>query len=189
MTHHLAKIVGKLAEGKSRSGGEPVASAHDVAAYILQKLGPMSAMKLQKLVYYSQAWHLVWDDQPLFPERIEAWANGPVVPDLYARHRGQFEVTEIPGGDPDRLLPGERETIDIVLGTYGALDGRKLSHLTHAETPWREARAGLRPTERSHAAITPSAMIEYYGALDASEDGVLVEDLTWEGWDAPAVAS
>ncbi|MDY6802276.1 MAG: DUF4065 domain-containing protein, partial [Cyanobacteriota bacterium] len=52
----------------------------DVAAYILKKLGPLSAMKLHKLLYYSQAWSLVWDEQPLFSERIEAWANGPVIP-------------------------------------------------------------------------------------------------------------
>ena len=49
----------------------------DIAAYILCKQGAMTAMKLQKLVYYSQAWSLVWDDKPLFRERIEAWANGP----------------------------------------------------------------------------------------------------------------
>ncbi|WP_307850044.1 MULTISPECIES: type II toxin-antitoxin system antitoxin SocA domain-containing protein [unclassified Saccharopolyspora] len=42
----------------------------------------MTAMKLQKLVYYSQAWHLVWDERPLFDEPVQAWANGPVVPDL-----------------------------------------------------------------------------------------------------------
>jgi len=52
-----------------------MATAHDVAAYILDKCGSMSAMKLQKLVYYSQAWHLVWDDAPLFEERVEAWAT------------------------------------------------------------------------------------------------------------------
>ena len=57
-----------------------MATAHDVAAYILQKKGEMTAMKLQKLVYYSQAWSVVWDERPLFHEKIEAWANGPVVP-------------------------------------------------------------------------------------------------------------
>ena len=30
-------------------------SVHDVAAYILEKQGPMTAMKLEKLVYYAQA--------------------------------------------------------------------------------------------------------------------------------------
>jgi uncharacterized phage-associated protein len=69
-----------------------MADVFDVAEYILQKQGSMTAWKLQKLVYYSQAWALVWDQKPLFPERIEAWANGPVSPDLYQKHRGQFIV-------------------------------------------------------------------------------------------------
>ena len=70
-----------------------MATVHDVAAAILEREGPMTAMKLQKLVYYCQAWHLVWDEEPLFPERIEAWANGPVVHALYDKHRGSFTVS------------------------------------------------------------------------------------------------
>jgi hypothetical protein len=50
-------------------------SAHDFAAYVLAEQGEMTTWKLQKLVYYSQAWHLVWDGEPLFTERIEAWAG------------------------------------------------------------------------------------------------------------------
>jgi uncharacterized phage-associated protein len=53
-------------------------SVLDVAQYILQRSGGMTTGKLQKLVYYSQAWSLVWDQRPLFNERIEAWANGPI---------------------------------------------------------------------------------------------------------------
>jgi len=69
------------------------ASVFDVALAILQKHGPMTAMKLQKLVYYCQAWHLVWEGRPMFRERIEAWASGPVVPELYEAHRGKFMVS------------------------------------------------------------------------------------------------
>ena len=43
-----------------------VAKVDDVASAILNRLGEMTAMKLQKLVYYSQAWHLVWEEKPLF---------------------------------------------------------------------------------------------------------------------------
>ena len=50
-----------------------MAEVLDVAAYILKKQGPMTAMKLQKLVYYCQAWSLVWQSKPLFPNDIEAW--------------------------------------------------------------------------------------------------------------------
>ena len=60
----------------------------DVAGCILQQRGAMTTWKLQKLVYYSQAWALVWDDDAIFPEEIEAWANGPVVRKLYNAHQG-----------------------------------------------------------------------------------------------------
>ena len=143
---------------------EPV-SCHDVAKYILEKAGEMTAMKLQKLLYYSQAWSLVWDDAPLFDERIEAWANGPVVPKVYELHRGKFKVSDWPRGDISRLSPQQRETIDAVLDFYGNRSAQWLSDLTHIEAPWRLARQGLRPDERGNREITHAMMAEYYGSL------------------------
>ena len=142
-----------------------MATAHDVVVYILKKQGEMTAMKLQKLVYYCQAWSLIWDEEPLFRERIEAWANGPVVPELYRVHRGQFKVRTWPKGDPRHLKPHQKETIDAVLGYYGDKSSQWLSNLTHVEDPWRDARKGLLPGDRSIRNITLAAMAEYYGSL------------------------
>lgn len=141
-----------------------MARVNDIAAYILENKGLMTAMKLQKLLYYSQAWSLVWDDKPLFRARIEAWANGPVVPRIYARHRGMFEVSSWEG-DPEALTHSERETVDAVLGYYGDWPSLVLSQLTHNERPWLEARRGLAPGERGNEEITHAAMAEYYGSL------------------------
>ncbi|MGH9931230.1 MAG: Panacea domain-containing protein [Pyrinomonadaceae bacterium] len=139
-------------------------SAHDVAAFILKQQGEMTAMKLQKLVYYSQAWSLVWDDEPLFGEEIEAWANGPVVRALYARHQGQFKVREW-NGNPEKLSDTQRETIMKVLEYYGDMPSQVLSDLSHREEPWLKAREGLAPTERGRRVITSAAMAEYYSRL------------------------
>lgn len=139
-------------------------TVHDVAAYILKKRGPMTAMKLQKLVYYCQAWSLVWDEKPLFRSKIEAWANGPVVPDLYNQHRGIFRLTEWEGS-PSALNAIQKETIDAVLKFYGDKSSQWLSDLTHQEKPWREARMGLSPGERGNHVITHASMAEYYGSL------------------------
>ena len=140
-------------------------SVHDVAAYILIKQGEMSAMKLQKLVYYSQAWSLVWDEKPLFKAKIEAWANGPVVPLLYQKHRGQFSLKAWPVGDPTKITGAVKETIDSVLKFYGDKTGQWLSELTHNERPWRDARKGVADDERGNEEITPAALAEYYGSL------------------------
>jgi uncharacterized phage-associated protein len=139
-----------------------MATAHDVAAYILDKSGMMTAMKLQKLVYYSQAWSLVWDDAPLFRERIEAWANGPVVPALYDKHRGQFQVRTWSSGNPDVLTRTQRETIDAVLKFYGKKSSQWLSDLTHREAPWVKARIGVAPGEPGRKEISHASMVEYY---------------------------
>lgn len=137
----------------------------DVAAYILQRLGPMTTWKLQKLVYYAQAWSLVWDDDALFPEEIEAWANGPVVRDLYDVHRGHFRIGEMPRGDPSRLDENQRDTIDRVLEFYGHRSPQWLSDLTHMEDPWREARSGVPEGARSGTIIFKEKMAEYYSSL------------------------
>lgn len=139
-------------------------SANDVAAYILEKMGPMTTLKLQKLLYYSQAWSLVWDEEPLFYEQIEAWANGPVVREVFNEHRNMFTI-ERTSGDPSKLNPTQKETIDSVLSFYGDKSSQWLSDLTHMEDPWKNARAGLAPGERSNRIITHASMMEYYNSL------------------------
>jgi uncharacterized phage-associated protein len=144
-----------------------MASVHDVAAYILRKMGPMTAMKLQKLVYYCQAWSLVWDEKPLFKARIEAWANGPVVPQLYQIHRGAFKVNGWLRGDPKVFdnNADEQSTINAVIEFYGDKSSQWLSDLTHGEDPWKNARRGLPPGAPCKNEITPASMAEYYGSL------------------------
>jgi uncharacterized phage-associated protein len=125
----------------------------------------MTAMKLQKLVYYSQAWHIAWSDEKLFGERIEAWADGPVCPELYSLHKRQFHVSKIDGGDVSKLSPDEKDTIDRVLGYYGEKSPQWLSDLTHMEDPWMEAREGVPDRARSQNEISPDSMARYYSSL------------------------
>lgn len=142
-----------------------MASVHDVAAAVLKLQGQMSAMKLQKLVYYSHAWHLVWEERPLFDAPIEAWANGPVVRELYNHHRGQFVVDRWPLGDPSKLTSEEWTTVEAVSEFYGDKPASWLSELTHSEDPWLRAREGLSPGERGDRRITDADMAEYYDSL------------------------
>lgn len=141
-------------------------TAADVAEAILAKTGAMSAMKLQKLLYYCQAWFLVWEDAPLFDDRIEAWANGPVLPSVYEKHRGYFTVQ--PGWfarEPQPLHAEAMDAVGRVLDFYSTKSAQWLSDLTHIEDPWVEARRGLDPDERSNREITLEAMGEYYSSL------------------------
>ena len=142
-----------------------MANVFDVAQYILKKQGPMSAMKLQKLVYYAQAWHTGWADKKLSTNKIEAWKDGPVCPSLWREHANQFRVQRLPQGDPKALNDRAKRTIDQVLEFYGDHSAQWLSDLTHAEDPWLDARRDTFPGARSNAEITPKAMQRYYASL------------------------
>jgi uncharacterized phage-associated protein len=144
-----------------------MASAHDVARYILEKKGSMDTWKLQKLVYYSQAWHLVWDEEPLFGEQIQAWSNGPVVPALWREHKGEFTMSRWPKGNISRLTKSEKESIDVVLKHYGRRTGLELRERTHREPPWKLARkrAKAPPGAPCREVIRHGDMTSYYGSL------------------------
>jgi uncharacterized phage-associated protein len=148
-------------------------SVLDVAAYIVSKQTkeyPLTAWKLQKLVYYSQAWALVWNEQPLFKEPILAWANGPVVKKLYEQHKGLFHVPKLSQGHPQNLSDKQKDVVDRVLKAYGDKTAQWLSDLTHTEQPWIEARTGLKPGERGEVVINLATMYEYYSSIDASHE-------------------
>ena len=136
----------------------------DVAAYSLEDLGSVSTMKLQKLAFYDQVQHLVTTGAPLFPEDFQAWRGGPVVPELYALHRGKFLIRpgELSSGDSSALTDAERGLIDRVCSALGGMTGAELSERSHLESPWLHAREGLAPSAPSDAVITQEAMRSYY---------------------------
>lgn len=142
-----------------------MANVFDVAKYILSKKGTMSTWKLQKLCYYSQAWHYTWTEHPLFANRIEAWANGPVVVDLFNMHRHMFMISDIQAGNISNLSDDEKNSIDIVLRDYGDMEPYALRELTHHEAPWMLARGNLPDNAKCSNEITLDSMGDYYGSL------------------------
>ena len=102
----------------------------DVSKYIVDELGEISTWKLQKLVYYCQAWSLVWDERPLFGSSIEAWANGPpACRDLYSLHKGQYSAgPKYPSGNRKaqilmRLTTASGRRLISLFGTMAAWRG------------------------------------------------------------------
>lgn len=118
----------------------------EVAKYLLSLADDdagdlISNLKLQKLVYYAQGFHLAMYNEPLFPEDIYAWTHGPVVPELYREYR-QYGPGSIPvPTDLDPAIYDERtgKLLDEVYGVYGQFSAWKLRSMTHEEPPWQEA--------------------------------------------------
>lgn len=160
-------------ENKKRSSRHK-ATARQVADYFLSLLQPengdsITHLKLQKLVYYAQAWHLVFFDKPLYNDRIEAWVHGPVVPDLYRKYRDIYP-NDVINIDPNKFdIPefskDKKALLNEVYSVYGELSGAHLEELTHSEDPWLFARGNRHPLEKCSEPITLKSMKEYYKTL------------------------
>lgn len=147
-------------------------SVLDTAKYVLHHAGDMATMKLEKLVYYCQAWSLAWDGVPLFEEEFQAWANGPVCLELFATHKGKFWLEKDYYDDrPDYPFTKDQiETMDAVLKGYADKEPQYLSELTHRERPWKETRSGVAPGAACSRVIDKTLMQEYYGGISNAEE-------------------
>lgn len=149
-------------------------SVFDVAVYILEQQSPITSMKLQKLLYYCQAWSLVWDEEPLFSEPIEAWGSGPVVRELYQAYEDHFKF--LPGninGNSANLTTRQKDIVDAIIRDYGSESSLWLSNLVHFEYPFLIARKGLSPGQRGDHIISLEEMAEYYEAVYSNGQAIL----------------
>lgn len=148
---------------------------------LLSKGLSVSPLKLQKILYYEQAWFMVFfgRENTLFEDVPEAWVNGPVYPCVYKQYRSMVDGmcdyltakdfgTEDVEGELEKLLGSlafsddERDLLEQVILMYGSKSQNQLIFLTHSELPWTEKREGLMPYERSNNPISLDTMYKYY---------------------------
>jgi uncharacterized phage-associated protein len=157
-----------------------MAQAIDLAHYLINLAAAedepqfLTHLQLQKLVYYVQGWSLAMRDTPMFSERIEAWAHGPVVRDVYPSfaHHGYLPITSNSASTVDEIIscPHELETeeCELIRSVWEAYKGFSAFHLwwmTHSERPWIDARGGAAPADRCENEITTAAMKEFFDKL------------------------
>jgi uncharacterized phage-associated protein len=134
----------------------------------------ITPLKLQKLLYYAQAWSLVLLDRPLFDEDFEAWVHGPVVRSVYNEYRRcGFEAIPAPAAAPE-LDPAALQVLEDVHRIYGERSASALESLTHAEQPWRSARGPLPLDAPSNAVIPRSLIKEFYARMLVESGGAMV---------------
>jgi uncharacterized phage-associated protein len=123
----------------------------------------ITQLKLQKLVYYADAWFLANFDKPLIKEDFEAWAHGPVVPTLYAKYRS-YGWNALPPETGVKVSEDLDGYLEAVFEEYGQYSAKKLEKMTHEETPWLEARGDLSPEAASSAKLSKVCMRNFYGS-------------------------
>lgn len=153
-------------------------TSKQIADWILSKVNTekgdtISPLKLQKLLYYCQAWHLAIFKMPIFEEDVVAWAHGPVIPSQYNRFSYILRNDNI---NPKKINIEEITFEDLetevllteVFELYNEHSATYLENLTHSESPWINARGGLKSWERSNTIIAKEVMLNFYSELNSS---------------------
>ncbi len=154
-----------------------------VIAYIFKELEEVTPLMLQKLLYYIQGIDMALYDKTMFPEDCEAWAHGPVYPEVYYLFR-DFKYNPIDDirftmldDATDILSEEERSVIDLVINTFGLYGGKALEKITHGEEPWEDARKGYAEGMPSNEPVSKEAIKSYFKSMNkkynfGSEDGI-----------------
>jgi uncharacterized phage-associated protein len=146
------------------SGGSMMVSANDVAAELRKRLPGVGPVRLHKLLYYCQGWHLAWTGKPLFAETVQAWANGPVVGTLWAAEKHGWQPPA-----PSILPDDGLSVIGYVISRYGGMTAAELIRLTHDEAPWREVTECDVPDGWNDQEISCEALATFFRA-DAEQE-------------------
>lgn len=120
-------------------------------------------LKLQKLIYYAEAWFLAHFDRSLIEEDLQAWTHGPVSPSVYAHYKNcgwDALAQEKPKKLPDEV----GGFLASVYKEYGQFTAKKLESMTHAEAPWKLTRGNLPLEARCEDPIDKLVMRNFYAA-------------------------
>lgn len=118
-------------------------------------------LKLQKLLYFAQAYHLANFNRQLFSEDMQAWAHGPVVPSVFQIYKDRSWSAIEPGAGAvvdDSVV----EYLDAVFDKFGKFGAKQLEKLTHDHDPWKVTRGDLRPEQSCNRPIDKKLMRDFY---------------------------
>lgn len=149
-------------------------TASDIAKYIIHFFHDcedlITNLKLQKLLYYVQGWHLGLYERAAFMEDFQAWVHGPVQFQVYNEYR-QYKWNPISDYFPAPSFTDHlKNHINEVLEVYGTETGYALERRTHLEDPWIIARNGLPPDAECNTIITKESIREYFRKLANEQD-------------------
>ncbi|HLP89286.1 MAG TPA: type II toxin-antitoxin system antitoxin SocA domain-containing protein [Nostocaceae cyanobacterium] len=152
-----------------------ITTANQIADYFIWLANEsgsfVSNLKLQKLVYYAQAWYLaLYDGQPLFDEDFEAWIHGPVIPALYQEYKSFSWKPILKEVEKPKFTQEVNDFLEELTEVYFGYDGFELEKMTHREDPWINARGDIPADEPSNAIIPKEAMREYYQERAETEE-------------------
>lgn len=129
----------------------------------------LTPLKLQKLMFYADAWSMALYDQELTQERFQAWVHGPVALSQYHRFKENKWRPILDEIDRPNFTGALSQHLCEIVDIFGAETGPALEAMTHQERPWIEARGGIPDDMPCNAYIDKNTTKSFYAALAAKD--------------------
>jgi len=176
------KALGRVMEIKLE---EDRSKIYLVTKHIIAKMGDITPLALQKILYYIQGFSTCLLDTPIFEDTAEAWVHGPVYKNIYDRF-SNYQYNNISNDDfssytnlddNDTLSSDEKKLVDSIINNFGCYSGKILEKMTHKTDPWIQARNGLDKKESSSNQIKLEDINIYFAKIIKDNNIKTINDI------------
>lgn len=155
-----SSMIPMLEDNDQQQGDKAQDKIYHVVQYILGVSEDVTPHALQKILYYAQAFFKVFYGYHLFEDDCEAWAQGPVYPNIYYQLKDSYDHPLMKNSCS--LDDKEQFFIDLIMRYFGCYSGKSLERMTHCEKPWRDARSGMMSVQVEGRVIEKSSIEKYF---------------------------
>lgn len=166
------KLPSEIAYKKSREAVDKIlegnlnkeSKINRVINYILNRCGDITPLALQKSLYYVQGFYYAFNNKFLFEEDCQAWAHGPVYPEVYFKYKHyKFDSIESKIEVSDTIFTSsELIIIENVIKHFCCYSGKVLEKFTHSEYPWLQTRGEIPELKSSTEIIKKEYIGKYF---------------------------
>ena len=151
-----------------------------IANYIITHIGEVTPLALEKLLSFSNGVNYALNGTQLIYEESQAWAHGPVYPQMYNKYK-RFGYKPISDGIYSthgcmlsKLKDEEINAIDLVINTFGLYSPKTLEKISHSQELWKEKRIGYKDDEAGREVIDEDSIRLFYTEnMLNSEDAIM----------------
>ncbi len=138
------------------------------AEYILHKSEEINHLKVQKILYFLEGYHLAVFGKSLIEGQFQAWKYGPVVPEVYQQYKtnsilyNNIKKQELSDCFVCGLSGEQLWLVNYVIDVCNKFDADMLRDITHQQIPWVDARQGLNENENSNRIISKKQIQQWF---------------------------
>lgn len=152
-----------------------------IVNYVITSIGEVTPLALQKLLSFSNGVNYALNGKQLINEECQAWAHGPVYPQIYNKYKRygykpiDDGICSTHGCMLSKLSKDELKAIDLVISTFGVYSPKTLEKISHSQDFWIEKRIGYKENQVGKEVIDEAAIKLFYTRHQLNSEETIIK--------------